>query len=53
MPGVKGRIVFILVVAFLCVVSVGTIAFTDVVEEGPSTTIKAAVAHLTRNLRRQ
>lgn len=49
----KGKIVFVLIVAFLCVASLGTIAFTDIIEDGPSTTIKAALAQAVRHLRRQ
>lgn len=44
---------FILVVAFLCVVSIAAIAFTDVIEDRPHSTAKAALARLVRRLRRQ
>jgi hypothetical protein len=49
----KGKIVFVLVVAFLCVASIGMIAFTDVIEDSRSTAIKTALAQLVRHLRRQ
>jgi hypothetical protein len=48
----KGESVFILVVAFLCLFSIGMVAFTDVVQAGPTATLKAAIAQLAQYVRR-